>query len=146
MRILAWSLAPWLALACAAGGGKHEPRATRLDWGSRPFEAAGIRVLESYPPQFVLVFTREMPTPGYTFRVDRLDVDARRGRIVAQVSELPPEGMVAQVITEGELSLEVGSLPVGRFVVEIHARRGTRGEYALAGAGVVEATEPAGAP
>ena len=129
-----------LLLACAAGYTKDPgTRASGLDWARPGFEDARIRVLESDPPQFEVVLTREMPTPGFRFEIDALDVDAGHGRITARVTEVPPDGIVAQVITPAKLRLSLGSIPIGRYVLEIWIRRGSA-DHRVAGARVLVAT------
>ncbi len=145
MRAALWMLVAVTALACAAGAGATggaavaNDVATRVAWDEQSFEPVRVRVLESDPPRFVLVWSREMPTPGYALRVDSVAVDDEAGRIVARISELAPSGMVAQVITRTELSIEVGPLPAGRYVVEVRSRKGDKGAYRAAGAGVLVA-------
>jgi hypothetical protein len=131
-----------MLVACAAGYTKDPSRpAAALDWARPTLEGAEIHVLESDPPRFELVLTREMPTPGYRFEIDSLEVDAEAGRIVAKVTDVPPDGMVAQVITPTRLRLSLGTLPVGRYVLEIRTCRGT-GDHRLLGARVLVATGP----
>jgi hypothetical protein len=139
-RVLA--LVPLATLVACAAGYTKDPGATpatRLATPEPRFGAPRIEVLESAPPQFEIVLTREMPTPGYRFEIDSLQVDADTGRIVAKVSEIAPEGMVAQVITPAELRLNVGSLPVGDWVLVIWTRRGNA-EHRLAAALALRAT------
>ncbi len=115
-----------------SGGGRASGEsASRLTAVEGEYGAPRIAATRSVPPQFVLVFERQTPTPGYTLRQDAVEIDAERGRIVARVSEVPPGGMVAQVISEAELRLNLGAVPTGRWVLEIHARRGDAGEYRL---------------
>ena len=104
------------------------------------FQRPVVEVLESHPVQFVIVFDREMPTPGWTSTVDSVDVDRKTGRIVVKITDQAPEGMVAQVITPTKLRIKVGSLPNGRFVLELRARRGEDGDYRPAHALVVVAS------
>lgn len=125
----------WLALASLAMTGG----ATHLAAPGHPFGEPRIQLLESRPPQFDLVFRREMPTPGFTLHVDSIERVDDRGRIVARVTEVAPKGMVAQVITPTELRLSLGSVPQGRWVLEIHTRRGDNGVYLLADALVLVA-------
>ena len=148
MRIVVTTLLPLIALvACAATFSQVvTDRALRVVPGERPFGDPRIQVLESYPPQFEIVLSRDMPTPGYTFRIDSLEVDEQRGRIVAKVTEVTPQGMVAQVITKTELRLHVGSLRARRYVVEIWTRRGADAEHALVQAMVLVATRSVGRP
>lgn len=111
--------------------------ATRLEVAGHPFGEPRVQVLESQPPQFDLVFRREMPTPGFELRVDSIETEG--GRIVARITELAPEGMVAQVITPTELRLSLGAVAPGRYLLEIHTRRGEDGVYLLADALVLTA-------
>lgn len=96
--------------------------------------------LESMPPQFVIRGVREMPTPGWKFTLDSVDVDPALGRILVKVTDIAPTGIVPQVITPTPIDLRLGSVPVGRYVVEVRTRRERRRRHALLQAFAVEAT------
>jgi hypothetical protein len=127
-------MGPILLSALALGA-----TATHVDFEPSLFEPVEIRILESAPPRFVLVLAREMPTAGFRFEVDSVEVRPAERRIVASVTEVPPEGVAAQMISRTELRLDLGSLGPGRYFVEISSRRGRDSEHAPAGAMVVVA-------
>ena len=85
-----------------------------------------VLTLESAPPQFVLRAVRTMPTPGWELRVDEVDeeVDARGRRVFVFLTEIAPQGIVAQVLTPTEVRIPLGPLSAGRHLVAIYARRG----------------------
>lgn len=110
-------------------GGAADPPATVLEFPEPPFRQPLVRVLESDPVRFVLVFEQQMPTPGWTSEVDSVEVDREAGRIVVEITQQAPEGIVAQVITKTEVAVGLGSLPRGRYVLELRTRRGAAGGY-----------------
>ena len=141
MKRTTWVLPGLLVAVCAVGAAEDATgRAMRLDVGRGPFQNPAVVMQKSYPPKFVIVLTREMPTPGYRFDVDSLELDEERGRVVARVTEVRPEGMVAQVITKAELRLPIGSPKTGRYVLELWTRRGTEGRHQLTQAMVLVAS------
>jgi len=73
------------------------------------------------PPTFTAEFTQQMPTPGWTFRIDSIETEGER--IVAKVTEIRPQGMVVQMIAPGTMTISLGSLKRGRYVLEIRTRR-----------------------
>lgn len=104
-----------------------------------------VEVLESQPPQFVLRGVRTMPTPGWTLRVDRVDrdIDARGTRLGAYLIEIPPKGIVPQVLSPTEVRIPLGAVPPGRHLVSIFSRRQEESDYQLLQALVVDAERPA---
>jgi hypothetical protein len=129
-----------LVASCAAAQGNPPgPRATSLVPEPPAFSDPQVLVATSMPPQFEVVLTREMPTPGFTFAVDSLEVDEQAGRIVARISEVRPQGITTQVITSTPCRLPLGTLAPGRYALEIRLRRGTTGPHVLSQALVLVA-------
>lgn len=95
--------------------------------------------LPSTPTQFVLRAEREMPTPGWTFHIDAVQVEST-GRISVRVTDIPPAAdAVISVIAPAVLSVQLGTLRVGRYVVELLSRRSPAEPYRLLQAVVIEA-------
>jgi hypothetical protein len=134
------------ALAAAAGcavASTEMPAAdaaTRLVVRDGEFKNVEIVAEKSLPPKFTVVLDRDMPTPGWRFEIDGIEVLHEEGRIVARVSEIGPTGITSQVITETKLRLELGVLRSGTYSLEIRLRKGTAGPYRLAGAIVLVAS------
>jgi hypothetical protein len=78
--------------------------------------------LKSMPPKFRLSLKQVMPSAGWSFDVDSVEVDAAAHRIVARVTVRRPEGMSAQVMTPTYLRLALGVLDPGRYFLELHSR------------------------
>ncbi|MCS6914915.1 MAG: hypothetical protein RMK29_11255 [Myxococcales bacterium] len=103
-----------------------------------------VEVLEDQPPQFVLRGVRTMPTPGWKLCVDRVDkdIDASGMRLGAYLTDIPPKGIVPQVLSPTEVRIPLGPLPLGRHLVSIFSRREEEATYRLLHALVVEAERP----
>jgi hypothetical protein len=98
--------------------------------------ATGLRVAEPafYDPETVadestpahprLRLTRNMPTPGWRFEIDALEIDEAARRVTVEVSEVRPEGLVAQMIAPTVLEIPLETLERGNWFVEIRLRRG----------------------
>ncbi len=132
----AWVLWEVPLTVLLAGATAPEPRAPAADEAATALRAAAnwvgplsIEVMESHPLQFAVNTTVPMPTPGWTLRVDRVTAADPDGRIRAWVTEIAPDGMVAQVITDTPLRIAIGVLPPGSLVLEISTRRGEAGSY-----------------
>ena len=125
-------------LACAPRYAE-ERKAMRLEPLEPAFEPPQIEMAKTMPPRFSVALEREMPTPGYTFTVDGLDVDPEARRIVARVTQHRPEGMVAQVLTPAWLKLDLGVLEPGRYFLELYLREDAGGKHRPAQAILLEA-------
>jgi len=120
-------LAAVLTAAVAVAG--QNQRATSMNVREAKFYAPEIVMLKTMPPQFELALGRDMPTPGWKFVVDAVDIDEAAGRITVRVTEHRPEGMVAQVITPSKLNVSLGTLAPGHYVLEIWSRRSTSAKH-----------------
>jgi len=125
-------------LACAASGA-GSPAATSLRLARELFPDPQVIVATSMPPQFEVVFDREMPTPGWQSVIDGVEIDNSTRRIVASVSDIPPEGPTAQVVTRTPCRVPLGRLETGHYLLEVHLRRGRTGAHTLAQAFVLVA-------
>ena len=113
--------------------------ATRLSLLEPPISKLELIALPTSPTQFVLRGEREMPTPGWTFHIDGVQVDAS-GRIAVRITDIPPAAdAVISVIAPATLSIQLGALRVGRYVVELQTRRSPAEPYRLLQAAVLEA-------
>ncbi|MCP3980872.1 MAG: hypothetical protein GY716_16340 [bacterium] len=128
-----------LATACTWAGSDTETKATHVERTVSPFEDVRISMRGPKPVRFVLHFVRDMPTPGWTFDIDEVSVDAETKRIVIRATEKRPDGIVVQVISPAEMTVELGALDPGRYVLECWTRRGTERPYGLTDAMVVSA-------
>lgn len=131
------AIASWVSIAAA--GAPDAPPATRLVVPEPAFYGATTTAAGTDVSRFRVVFKRDMPTPGYRFEVDGVEVDTVAGRIEVRVTEVAPDGMVAQVITPAELAIQLGPLDVRTYVLEIRLRRRGESDYRLSHATVLSA-------
>lgn len=110
-----------LVLACTARFAQ-ERKAMQLRVEPALFDEPRVEMAKSLPPQFSLTLSREMPTPGFSFTVDSVEVDPEARRIVARVTEQAPKGMVAQVLTPAWFKLDLGAIEPGRYFLELYLR------------------------
>ena len=125
-------------LGWAGGSGAGSPSATKLTFREPAFHDPQVQVATSMPPQFEVVLTRDMPTPGWTLDVDEVAVDAKAGRILVRITEVAPGGIRTQVITPTPCHVPLGRLEPGVFSLELWLRRGD-GPHVLAQVLVVRA-------
>lgn len=115
------------------------PHASRVGLLNKALEKLEIVSLSSAPPQFLLRGEREMPTPGWSFHVDSIRSDGQ-GHITVYITDIPPAADApAQMIVPTVLSIQLGGLRQGRYVVELHTRRSPSERYRLLQADVLEA-------
>ena len=126
-----------VALTLTSAGGPGS--ATALSIAEPAFRDPQVIVATSMPPQFEIVFVRDMPSAGWDFSVDSVEVDEESGRITAKVSEIPPGGPTAQMISATKCRLPLGKLARGVYSLELWLRRGSQGPHGLTQAVVVRA-------
>jgi len=120
------------ALACVAAGpgpGPADSPAARAAVAEPPFEVVGVVPATDGPGRFDLVLRKTMRTAGWDLAVESVDpAPAPDGtdRLRVDLVEVPPAGMVAQVLTPQEVRVALGPLAPGRHVVEV--RTHVRGE------------------
>lgn len=100
-------------------------------------EPLKIELVEGEPARFVAKWTHTMPTPGWTFDLDGLDIDG--DRIVIELTANRPGGMVAQVEAPATAAIPLGALERGRYFLEIELRLDKLRDHRPAFAAVVEA-------
>ena len=133
-----------------AGGKKHSERehdakrfASELDVAkiadSKPYKNASVEVLESAPVQFVLVLSRDLPLAGYDAKVESVGKPDGKGQIVVKLREIPPTDAGLTMIDTKQYRLELGSLAVGKYVIEMHVRSSKDGAHELVQSLAVEA-------
>ena len=105
--------------------------ATKLAVVNHWINKAEVETDKSDPVQFDLKLTVPMPTPGYELKVDEVSKPDNSGHIVVKITGTPPDGMVAQVITNAETTAKLGSLKLGRYAIEIWYRKADQKTYEL---------------
>ena len=132
MRRFVWTVSLGVvALTWAGAPGPGAPHASSLSIVEPSFHDPQVLVGTSMPPQFEVVFVREMPTTGWDLSVDSVDVDEDSGRIVAKITEIAPTGMSAQMITSTNCRVPLGNLTRGVYSLELWLRRGVGRPHAL---------------
>ncbi len=81
-----------------------------------------IRTMESAPPQFAVILTVAMPTPGWKLKVDKVSAADAQKRIQIYLTGKRPEGMLPQVITNTDVRVYLGRLPKGRYLLDVFGR------------------------
>ena len=130
------AIASLLLIACGCGSLISAASAKQVTLLRSEIDPAiEVHATEGDASKFVLHYTRQMPTPGWRFQLD--DLRFEEDRIVIELTDMRPEGMVAQVISKGTAKVPLGTLERGRYVVEIRTRRGAEAPYGPAFAGVL---------
>jgi hypothetical protein len=88
-----------------------------------------LKGLPACPTPFELTMTRDMPDPGWSLTVDKLERKDRR--VVVHVTATRKQGLFPQVITPASTSINLGRFKKGAHVLEIHYRTGAEAKYEL---------------
>ncbi len=81
-----------------------------------------IRTMESAPPQFAVILTVAMPTPGWKVKVDKVSAADAAKRIQIYITGERPVGMTPQVITNTDIRVPLGVLPKGNYLLDVFGR------------------------
>jgi len=122
MRALTWSIlvAAMLAVSCSMAAGGPASRVWAPD---TRVEGVEIVSAKSDPTNFTLLVKRMMPTPGWTFVVDAVEADTGASRLTVKLTEVGPDGIVAQVLTPAQIEIPLGQVAPGAYFVELWSRQ-----------------------
>jgi hypothetical protein len=88
-----------------------------------------LKPLPACPTPFELTMARDMPDPGWSLKVDKMD--RKEGRVVVHVTATRKDGLFPQVITPASAKVNLGRFKKGAHVLEIHYRAGADAKYEL---------------
>ena len=132
------SIGPWIAAVAllaaprypasaadgaAPGGATPSVRTSAVHVLAPGYTFEAVVPSRARPGGYGLVFGAERPTPGYRVQPESVRVDPEAKTIVARVVEIPPEGMVAQVITRSTFSVDLPELSPGTYAFRLEKRR-----------------------
>jgi hypothetical protein len=83
-------------------------------------DSADLLTLESYPLQFTLVLSGDLPTPCNQLRVDVSPPDAEKKINVDVYSVIQPDMACAQVLEPFEKNIPLGSFPTGHYTLWVN--------------------------
>jgi hypothetical protein len=79
--------------------------------------------MESFPPQFSLALSGELPTPCNQLRVDVMPPDGENKIVVDVYSLVSPDTMCADVIQPFSENIPLGSFPAGHYTIWINGEK-----------------------
>lgn len=83
-------------------------------------DSTELLTLESFPLQFSLQVTGNLPTPCHQLRVDVSPPDAQNKVMVNVYSVADPEVMCIQVLEPFDTNISLGSFPAGRYTLWVN--------------------------
>lgn len=87
------------------------------------FDSVDLLVMESFPLQFTLVITGNLPTPCNQLRVNVNPPDAENKIIVDVYSLTAPDTMCAEVLQPFSQNIPLGSFPAGHYTIWINSEK-----------------------
>jgi hypothetical protein len=97
--------------------------------------------VRSLPPESNVLVSVQMPTPGWTLKVDEISKPDAQGRIQVKVTATAPEGIVAQVLATETVNVSLGKIKPGEYLLEMLYRKAGETEYTRRGVAMLTATE-----
>ncbi len=88
--------------------------------GNVYLDAADILVLESFPPQFVLHVTGNLPDPCHELRYVVSQPDGQNDIAIELYSLADPDAICVQVLEPFDISIPLGSFPAGHYTVSVN--------------------------
>ena len=95
------------------------------------FQAPDVEIMESFPVQFAVTFTKEVPTPGHKVEVEGISEPDAKNVIVAKLRQISPKAPSLTVMDSKKVRCALGSLKVGEYTLEIRLREDDAKEHAL---------------
>lgn len=83
-------------------------------------DSIDLLTMESYPPQFMLVITGNLPTPCNQLRVNVNPPDANNKIVVEVYSVIAPDATCTEVLQPFEQSIPLGSFPSGHYTIWVN--------------------------
>ena len=97
-----------------------QPGDDALQRGPAFVEATDLLVLESYPLQFNLSLSGELPTPCHELRIFVGEPDADNNIAVDVYSLVDPNAICIQVLQSFQASVNLGSFPTGHYTITVN--------------------------
>jgi hypothetical protein len=97
--------------------------------------------VRSLPPESNVLVSVQMPTPGWTLKVDEISKPDAQGRIQVKVTATAPEGIVAQVLATETVNVSLGKIKPGEYLLEMLYRNAGETEYTRRGVVMLSASE-----
>jgi inhibitor of cysteine peptidase len=91
--------------------------------GNAYVESTDLLTMESYPLQFTLVVSGNLPTPCNQLRVDVQPPDAEHKIVVDVYSIVPPDKMCAEVLQPFSVNVPLGSFASGHYTVWVNGEQ-----------------------
>jgi inhibitor of cysteine peptidase len=91
--------------------------------GNAYVESADLLTMESYPLQFMLVVSGNLPTPCDQLRVDVRPPDAENQIVVEVYSVVEPDKMCTEVLQPFSINIPLGSFPSGHYSVWVNGEQ-----------------------
>jgi hypothetical protein len=88
--------------------------------GNVYIESTNLLTMESYPLQFMLQITGNLPTPCHQLRVDVSLPDAQNKVMMEVYSVTNPDTMCIQVLEPFDTNVSLGSFPAGKYTLWVN--------------------------
>lgn len=97
-----------------------QPSDANLIRGELYLETKEVLTLESFPPQFTLHMTGNLPTPCHNLRAAVNLPDSENKIVVDVYSVVDPDVICAQVLAPFDVTIPLGSFPLGKYTLWVN--------------------------
>ena len=99
------------------------PADKKLLRGNAYVESTDLLTMESYPLQFMLAVSGNLPTPCNQLRVDVKPPDAENRIVVDVYSVVEPDQMCAEMLQPFSINIPLSSFPSGHYTVWVNGEQ-----------------------
>lgn len=99
------------------------PGDDKLTRGGVYLDSTDLLVMESYPPQFMLMLKGNLPTPCHELRVVSSEPDAENRINLEVYSVADPDAVCIMVLQPFEQNIPLGSFPPGHYTIWVNGEQ-----------------------
>ncbi|PKN93118.1 MAG: hypothetical protein CVU44_11875 [Chloroflexi bacterium HGW-Chloroflexi-6] len=100
-----------------------QPGDEKLQGGNIYINSSELLTLESYPPQFVLSVSGDLPDPCHQLRVKVTEADSENRIYVSVYTLVNPDAICIQVLKPFDINIPLGSFPTGEYQLYLNGEK-----------------------
>jgi len=100
-----------------------QPGDEKLQAGNIYINSSELLTLESYPPQFVLSVSGDLPDPCHQLRIKVTEADSENRIYVSVYTLVNPDAICIQVLKPFDINIPLGSFPTGEYQLYLNGEK-----------------------